>query len=211
MFSPWLHGFSTTAVCLCMCTLQRAGKFSRVYPTSWMGSRPPVTSFRNQRAEGGELDLFEHIKGTIILLFNSYKVKTKINWKSVEIKGSRKIERTYSVSLCHLSTLYLLYKEVWKPCGVTWHFVIRLIVFPAGSSPSNLPHTQHFTTAPRPFAIFWIHGSVRTGHERWKRIHLRDRGAKKKKQAKSHRVTAESKQFNSFSALCIPLFDFHLL
>lgn len=106
----------------------------------------------------------------------SYTFKTTIRWILVEIKGESNGKRTYSVSLCHLSTFYLSYKEVWKPCGMTWHFVIRLIVFPAGSSPSNLPHTQHFTTAPRPFVIFWIYGSVRTGHQRGKRIHLQDNG-----------------------------------
>lgn len=104
------------------------------------------------------------------------------------------------MSLCHLFTFYLSEKEVWEPCGVTWHFVIRLIVFPAGWSPSNLPHTQHFTTVPRPFAIFWIYGSVRTGLQRWERMPLQDNGMKKQKHTKSH----------SFSALCIPWFDFQL-
>lgn len=108
------------------------------------------------------------------------------------------------MSFCHLSTFYLSYKEVWKPCGMTWHFVIRLIVFPAGSSPSNLSHTQHFTTAPRPFVIFWIYGSVRTGHQRGKRIHLQDNESEKKqKQTKSHRGTVEEQ---AVSALCISLF-----
>lgn len=55
----------------------------------------------------------------------------------------------------HFFILYLSYKEVWEPCGVIWHFVIRLIKFPAGSSPSNLPHrhtTPHECT--RAFHVF---------------------------------------------------------
>lgn len=111
------------------------------------------------------------------------------------------------MSLCHLFTFYLSEKEVWEPCGVTWHFVIRLIVFPAGWSPSNLPHTQHFTAAPRPFAIFWIYGSVRTGLQRWKRMPLQDNGKKKQKHTKSHGVTAEQQQFQCavYSAGWLPV------
>lgn len=140
---------------------------------AWMVVRP-LSKVRQQKMDGwitkrhNRFILFIHI-------LNNNRLK---NWG---IKGESSIKKTYSVSLCHLFTFYLSEKEVWEPCGVTWHFVIRLIVFPAGWSPSNLPHTQHFTTAPRPFAIFWIYGSVRTGLQRWKRMPLQDNGMKKQK------------------------------
>lgn len=70
--------------------------------------------------------------------------------------------RACSQSCRHPFTLYLSYVEVWKPCGVIWHFVIRLIMFPAGSSPSNLRNARtHTRTAPGPIHFSWVYGSVK--------------------------------------------------
>lgn len=44
-----------------------------------------------------------------------------------------------SPSICHT-------RRSGNPVGLMWHFVIRLIMFPAGSSPSNHPHRH---TTPR--------------------------------------------------------------
>lgn len=45
-----------------------------------------------------------------------------------------------SPSICHT-------RRSGNPVGLMWHFVIRLIMFPAGSSPSNHPHRH--TTPPK--------------------------------------------------------------
>lgn len=55
----------------------------------------------------------------------------------------------------HFFSLYLSNKAVWRPCGLIWHLVIRLIMFPAGWSPSNLSH-RHTTPCDcnRTFLLF---------------------------------------------------------
>lgn len=73
----------------------------------------------------------------------------------------------------HFFSLYLSNEAGGRPCGLIWHLVIRLIMFPAGWSPSNLSH-RHTTPCDciRTILLFlfsvpffsnlWLYGSLRT-------------------------------------------------
>lgn len=91
--------------------------------------------------------------------------------KNSEEKTTEGENSTCSQSCRHSFTLYLSYKEVQKPWGGIWHFVIRLIMFPAGPSPPNLPHTH--ATACDCIRFFYFLLSLRVTENWTKRMQKR--------------------------------------